>query len=485
MEKVNETFPSADSSLHSQAKQSAPGSDDAPAMGQILTALGLGDGGEDGAGYAGAAGSFAQEFEPFSPLLSAWPLDIRFLAADGGVHLATAVLDPVRSAAAPVEAGQSWRVEAARTLAALVSGGQGYDRLKALKSCLGEMAERLSLLSRGAGDPKILQKEEGLADIPAGPLLRFSQAQERRLAGRHALLARHWHGAGIDWNGISQRRLRADPLFGGEPAQVPALGQLVGEGSWCGLPDLPIASSVGAAVWTDQEGARARALNEAVERDAIALCWYNRLGITPLKQGVWQGVLPEICADWLAARSRITRVFWAPAAFDQHVVVALSWIGEGKMGAAGFASGASAAGTVASAVLELLQGERMLELRLAVQASPAQTGVKLPLPLDLAVNQDIREAFHVQPDTAALTRLPADFASGDLERSLMHRGVRAYFIDLTREDIGLSCAKVVSPDLVDWQPRFGSARLFEEPLRLGLRRHAATEAEFAERPFPF
>ena len=155
------------------------------------------------------------------------------------------------------------------------------------------------------------------------------------------------------------------------------------------------------------------------------------------------------------------------------------------MGAAGFASGASAAGAVASAVLELLQGERMLELRLAVQASPAQTGVKLPLPLDLAVNQDIREAFHVQPDTAALTRLPPDFAPGDLERSLMQSGVRAYFIDLTREDIGLSCAKVVSPDLVDWQPRFGSSRLFEEPLRLGLRQHVATEAEFAERPFPF
>lgn len=480
MEKVNEAFPSVVSSMHPRATQSAPGNDDAPAMVQILETLGLRDGGD-----AGAAGSSAQEFEPFSPLLSAWPLDIRFLAADGGVHLATAILDPLRSAAAPAGADQSWRVEAARTLATLVSGGQGFDRHKALKSCLGEMAERLSLLSRGPRDPKIVSREEGLVDISGGPLLRFSPAQERRLAGRYPLLEQHRTDAGINWNGISERRLIAEPLCGGAPVQVPALGHIVGEGAWCGLPDLPIASSVGAAVWTDLDGARARALSEAVERDAIGLCWYNRLGITPLQQGVWQEVLPEICADWITARSRITRVYWAPAAFDHHVVVALSWIGEGKMGAAGFASGASAAGTVASAVLELLQGERMLELRLAVQASPAQTGVKLPLALDLAINQDIREAFHVLPDTAALTSLPPDFAPGDLERSLMQRGVRAYFIDLTREDIGLSCAKVVSPDLVDWQPRFGSSRLFEEPLRLGLRQHAATEAEFAQRPFPF
>lgn len=485
MEKVNEGFLNANLTADAPCllDHSTPGS--LGWIDQVLVLLGREVGQDQACGSAGSQAAVLEEFAPFQSLLSSWPLDIRFHPSTGGFQLATAVLDWSQPAAGPADPAKGWRAQTRKVLAAMVSGGQGFDRSMALKSCLGEMAERLSLVSRGLDDPAIFPKDQGLADIAAGQLLRFSRDQERRLADRHSVLARHSTEAGINWNGISDRRVRAEPLGGGDPVQVPALGQIVGEGVWCGLPDLPLASSAGTAVWTDQTGARLRALNEAVERDAIGLCWYNRLGITPLHQGVWQEVLPDICADLIAARPRVTRVFCVPTAFSHHVVVALSWIGEGKMGAAGFASGASAAGAVASAVLELMQGERMLELRLAVQASPAQTGVKLPLALDLAINQDIREAFHVQPDTAALTRLPPDFAPGDLERSLMQRDVRTYFIDLTREDIGLSCAKVVSPDLVDWQPRFGSSRLFEEPLRLGLRQHAATEAEFAERPFPF
>ncbi len=215
---------------------------------QIDEVLGLQDAAPSAFGSVSRAAPMQSDLTPFLPLLKAWPLAIRALPADGsGLHLVTAMLDaPANTAVVVPENG--WRANALNTLQALVSGGQGGSPLEALQSCLGEIAERLSLVSRGLTDSLVHVHDQGLAEIAAGALLRFSQRQELALVRTYPVLAQHWAGRAIDWNALSPRRLAAVPLDGGKAVQLPALGQLIGEGAWSGVPGLPLASSVGTAV---------------------------------------------------------------------------------------------------------------------------------------------------------------------------------------------------------------------------------------------
>lgn len=453
---------------------------------QIGQVLGLQETGASIPEAVAPAAPLPPDLTPFRPLLEAWPLAIRALPVDGsGLCLVTAMLDaPAGSVTATPE--NSWRANALKSLEALVSGGQGESRLGALQSCLGEMAERLSLVSRGRTDPLVHVHDQGLAEIAAGTLLRFSPQQEQALVRTYPVLARHWTGTAIDWNALSPRRLAAVPLDGGGAVQLPSLGQLIGEGTWSGLTGLPLASSVGTAVWADREGARRRALAEAGERDAVGLWWYNRLGITPLAMGVVQEVLPEICASWIADRQRVTRFFLLPSELAQHVVMALSWTGDGRMGVGGFAAAADPAAAIRSAFAELVQGERMLDLRLSGLSGQMPGASRLPPALDLALNRDIRTEFRLVPDSAvAATSLPPAFTPDALATSLLDRRMRVYILDLTRPDIGLACAKVVSPDLIDWQPRFGGWRLNGPDQAEGGQQGIEREKDFSSRPFPF
>ncbi|MEH0072483.1 hypothetical protein V6L77_23065 [Pannonibacter sp. Pt2-lr] len=65
-------------------------------------------------------------------------------------------------------------------MAQLACGGQGLERHRAVLGCLGELAERLSLISQGHEDPLVLERQaEDGEELPAGDFLQFSAAQEK------------------------------------------------------------------------------------------------------------------------------------------------------------------------------------------------------------------------------------------------------------------------------------------------------------------
>ena len=201
---------------------------------------------------------------PLIRLMERLPLVIMPLASDGcPVCFCSVFAELDRIEQTPMGTGR------------MLAVGQGLTRRDAVLAGLGEIAERLSILSRNDDDPLIV--EDRHSDVPAGPALHFSVAQEDGLCRDHALIdAARTQGA-IDWESVCRRRVRVSPLSGVGQGLATSLLCLLREERRYGVRDVPIASSNGAASWRDVEGALQRAVLELVERDSVACWWYNRL----------------------------------------------------------------------------------------------------------------------------------------------------------------------------------------------------------------
>ncbi|ADZ70422.1 YcaO-like family protein [Polymorphum gilvum] len=421
-----------------------------------------------------APGVDAPALAPFVPLLDRFRAHlVEVQLSDCPLHFFAGFAE-----AAPAGGGAGERI---------VTGGQGMDRARAALACLGEMAERLSLLSRGTADTLVFDGAfRALPDLPAGAFLRFSARQEAELCGRFPVLAAVAGQGRIDWNALSPRRIELCSLSGGRRAMTPALGILLGEQRTFGLDALGLASTSGAAVWTDAAEATRRAVLELAERDAAGAWWYNRLGISAIPGPLAEGMLPNICAAFLRERPRITRFLALPTDLDVHVLAAIAHDANGRAGALGVAAAASAPRALLSAVTEMLQCELSLDLSARALARSGASGQPLPPMLAYSGTTDIRADLRLdaapRADLAALER---DFGPGALEEGLAAKGIEVWLADCSRADIGLSCVKAVSAQLCDWRARFAPGRLYDLPVALGLREAPGEEGDFALRPFPF
>lgn len=367
------------------------------------------------------------------------------------------------------------------------AGGQGSDPAMAALSCLGEMAERVSLFSEGGEDPRIRWRTDDLQDLPLGPFLGFSARQERRFAERSPALQAVFRQDGTDWNAMSDRRVEITRLRDGGRAQIPAFAVLMGERDGM-APSVPsVASSSGAAVWSSREGATRRALHELAERDAFGRAWYNRLGITRVCPEDWDRILPENLAHFLNARSRHTRVLRVFSDFDVHVLAAVSCQQNDFGGCLGVAAAPSAADAASSAVSEMLQAEISLELSARAYDADRRRGeAQMPTGLALAGTLRLSDELGLKDlpwaDPGALARI---YDEGDLERSCHARNIDLWRFDATRADLGIPCVKILSPQLCSWQPRFGKQRLFAGGESLNAAEMERLELEFEKRPFPY
>lgn len=371
---------------------------------------------------------------------------------------------------------------------AIPAGGQGDERTDAAISCIGELAERLSLFVDGADDPRLSGLDPNLTDVPLGPCLGYSRSQEQALMARFPLEDDHERSAKIPWNALSTQRVCVEHLFRKDRAQLPAYGALFGLAGLSGQGLVRGAATTGAAVWRDRGGALERALLELVERDAIAQAWYNRLGIRRFDSGDLARLAGKKLFTFLSSRSR----GWACLAIETdlpcHVVMAVSFSAGGRMAAFGASAGWDLAGTVGAAAREMLQSENALGLmeRSYPDSDAAdQDCVTLPPALSYARSRSVLEDLAIEVLPSSGTGEGA--ARFDLERMLaaLEAGnIDIWSFDATHPDLKIPCIKLFSPQLCDWRPRFGKRRLFQGVVDRGHRSHVASEAEFAARPVP-
>jgi ribosomal protein S12 methylthiotransferase accessory factor len=370
------------------------------------------------------------------------------------------------------------------------SGGKGMTDVQARASALGEAIERYS----GQLQPELdVQRTARYADLDGQAihpheLLLFSERQYRIREEWNAHASRFTR---VPWPFDEQAEIRWTPAWSltrQEPRYLPTAFCYFRLGSGDdSVPAFCYACSNGNAGGNTLEEAVLQGFLELVERDAVALWWYNRLP----KPGIDLASFDEPYFERLRERYRaggqelwvldITSDLGIPAA------AALSATA-GRMIMYGFGAHLDPRIAVSRALTELNQ-----MMVAAGLFDPSGPGLEQSPLLDDAGARAWYETATVdnQPYVAPAPDRPVrrldDFSaweSDDLLDDVEHcrriveeKGHEVLVLDQTRPDIGLPIVKVVVPGLRHFWPRFGPGRLYDVPVATGELAAAHTEDE--------
>jgi ribosomal protein S12 methylthiotransferase accessory factor len=356
------------------------------------------------------------------------------------------------------------------------SGGKGRTDLDARASAFCECLERFSFVHRGS-EPVRRARASALGSDAIGPedLLLFSEAQyegreewNRGLTSAFQYVPERYRDEEILWSPV--RNLRTQEI-----RFVPSAAL------YYGIPDTgqPFvdADSNGLAGGNCLEEAILQGFLELVERDAVALWWYNRARLPGVDLGTaedpWIGKVVELY------RSLGRRVWVLDLTHDLEIptFAALSAIEEGSPQDIIFGFGAHLDARIAltRAMTELnqmlptiVQERDLLRRRLLPDFGEA---------IAFWDRATLDQHPYLLPHPATAPRSLADFPRperGDLRMHVLDCVARAervgcavYAHDLTRPDVGFAVAKVFAPGLRHFWRRTAPGRLYDTPVALG------------------
>lgn len=372
-------------------------------------------------------------------------------------------------------------MEALRSALRAQNGGKGVSPLHAEVGALCEAIERHS--GQHQGDEAVVRaslRSLGAAAVHPNAIQLYD---ERQYATRE-----RWNGAHgafhhvcapvdpdevVDWtpawslrDGALRFVTSAQAWFG---APVPASGSVLG------------ADSNGCAAGASVEDAVLQGMLELVERDAVALWWYNRTA----QPGV---DLDALCDRWVdetrEAHETLGRTVWAldlTSDLGVPVVAALSRRADGPRERIVLGFGAHLDPHVA-AVRALTELNQMMPA-----ACAAEDDERLFTGLDPDASAwwhgaAVSNQPYLLPAAGVPARRPQEIARAGVAASdclladvtavrsrIEAAGCEVLVIDQTRPDIGLPVVRVLAPGLRHFWARFAPGRLFDVPVQLGRR----------------
>ncbi|RCG19776.1 hypothetical protein DTL70_23990 [Streptomyces diacarni] len=356
-----------------------------------------------------------------------------------------------------------------------LSGGKGLTSAEARAGALGEAVERYSGTRHG-DEPAVRDSLRGLGEAALHPnavqLYHDRQFRDRAAwnAGRSPFAwvpERFDPSAPVDWTPLwslatgTHRLLPSSMLYFSAPA---------------GARGEPLADSNGNAAGSSFEDAALQGLLELVERDAVALWWYNRTrqpavdldafaepylerlrhGYRRVSREIWAlDLTSDLGLPVVAALSRRTDkpsqdiVFGFGAHFDPRIALrrALTEMGQ-LLPAVGDARRDGTGYRVEHPqALQWWRHETVTSQPYLLPA--AEQEPRTPHLWDHTPTTDLRDA--ITTATALLTA----------------RGMDVLVLDQTRPDLGLPVAKVVVPGLRHFWARYAPGRLYDVPVALG------------------
>jgi ribosomal protein S12 methylthiotransferase accessory factor len=357
-----------------------------------------------------------------------------------------------------------------------MNSGKGTGDVQARASALCEGLERYSGVFRG-DEPRRLARQANLggAAVPLNDCLLFSECQYREREARNADTGRFSFipvpfdpEAEVEWSPVWS-------LTRGEVRYLPTVFCYYDypqpeERTYC------IACSNGCAAGNTLEEAILQGFLELVERDGVALWWYNRVR----RPGVDLASFGEPYLERLRAfLHEHGREFWVlDLTTDLGIPVFASITrrtdGQPEQIVPGFGAHLDPKIALLRAVTEMNQ---MLSSPLLNR--PGEAAEKEPVDPETAhwlqtattANQPYLLAAEAAPRTAtSYAPAWADDVADDVRtcQALVERaGMEMLILDQTRAEVGLSVAKVIVPGLRHFWPRLAPGRLYDVPVHLG------------------
>jgi ribosomal protein S12 methylthiotransferase accessory factor len=240
------------------------------------------------------------------------------------------------------------------------------------------------------------------------------------------------------------------------------------------------ADSNGCAAGNTAEEAILQGFLELVERDACAIWWYNRLQRAEIDlDRLGDSYIRDLRAQFAAMRRGLW-VLDVTSDIDIPVVMAVShWQEEGRERIE-FAAGAHfdlrvAALRAVTGLNQVLAVDRIR--RAATAAAVADRADALPVPLR-------KNAYVLPHGKATVRRARSKFAGLDRRDQVLgcvklakRLGLDLLVLDQTRPDVGVPVVRVIVPGLRHFDRRFAPGRLYDVPVKLGLRKRPLREAD--------
>ena len=373
-----------------------------------------------------------------------------------------------------------------------MSSGKGASDLQARASGLCEGLERYSGVFRGdEARRQASARRLGGAAVPLNSCLHFSDRQYRERDVWNARMS-HYHfvpvpldsDAEVAWTLVWSLTLR-------EPRYLPTAFCYFSAPQPDGEP-FCIGDSNGNAAGNTIEEAVLQGFLELVERDAVALWWYNRVK----RPGVDLESFADPYLDRVRTYLRETgREFWVidlTSDLKIPVFASLSRETDGREERIVLGFGAHLDPHVA--LLRSVTEMNQMLSNLPHGAGQPEWGETIEdhETLDWLRSATVVNQAYLLPDTAAERRdarsYPRSWTDDVAEdvrlcQALVEgHGMEMMVLDQTREEIGLPVVKVIVPGLRHFWARYAPGRLYDVPVRLGWL--PAPTAEEALNPIP-
>jgi ribosomal protein S12 methylthiotransferase accessory factor len=366
-------------------------------------------------------------------------------------------------------------------------GGKGASDVQARASALCEALERSSGIFQG-DEPRRRARLKDLGDAAIHPnacmLFSARQYQQRAL----------WNERQSRWNYV--------PVSFDEEAEVEWTP--VWSLTWQAVRYLPtdfcyyaypcpeearycIGCSNGNAAGNSPEEAILQGFLELVERDSVALWWYNRLRRPGVDLGSFGDPYLHRLTEYLRRRQRDLWALDLTADLQIPAFVALSRRTEGPAERImmGFGAHLDARLALLRAVTELNQ--MLAWVWNAEGETPSLGRIDDPETVHWLQTATLANQPYLVPDGAAPPRKAADYPrswADDLRDDVLacqalveRQGLEMLVLDQTRADIGMPVVKVIVPGLRHFWARFAPGRLYDVPVRLGWLPRPLTEEQ--------
>ncbi len=253
------------------------------------------------------------------------------------------------------------------------------------------------------------------------------------------------------------------------------------------------ADSNGCAAGNTVEEAILQGLMELVERDCVALWWYNRLPKSQVDLDSFNEPYFHNLKEYYQA---INREFWVldiTSDLNIPAFAAISRRTEGEVEDIILGYGAHfdpkiAISRALTEVNQILPNVLWAKADGSTQYPPSAD----PLAIEWWESATVTNQPYLLPNEQSVTKVYADYpqlASNDLledirlcQQILEQNNLEMLVLEQTRPDIGLKVAKVIVPGMRHMWKRLGSGRLYEIPIKMGWLQESLTEEQL--NPYP-